>query len=151
MKKKFIFAAVLAINLTACSFFNSNEIENTTNEITDGEYSCNVTLTGGSGKATVESPAAVLVEGEEKTVQLVWSSSHYDYMLVDDVKYDNEALADENSVFTIPFSEFDESFIVIGDTTAMSTPHETEHELTVYAPGENGDDKRICVYKCRFR
>lgn len=136
MKKKFIFAAALAINLTACSFFNSNEIENTTDEITDGEYSCNVTLTGGSGRATVESPATVLVEGEEKTVRLVWSSSHYDYMVVDDVKYDNEAAVDENSVFTIPFSEFDEPFIVIGDTTAMSTPHEIEYELTVYAPGE---------------
>lgn len=141
MKKKFIFAAALAINLTACSFFNSNEIENTTDEITDGEYSCNVTLTGGSGKATVESPATVVVEGEEKTVKLVWSSSHYDYMVADDVKYDNEAAVDENSVFTIPFSEFDEPFIVIGDTTAMSTPHEIEYELTVYAPGENGDDE----------
>ena len=140
MKKKFIFAAVLAINLTACSFFNRDTIENTT-EITDGEYSCNVTLTGGSGKATVESPAKVYVAGEEKRVQLVWSSSNYDYMLVEDVRYDNEAEADENSVFTIPFEEFDEPFIVIGDTTAMSTPHEIEYELTVYAPGEVGEEE----------
>ncbi|QFJ55963.1 ABC transporter substrate-binding protein [Pseudobutyrivibrio xylanivorans] len=135
MKRITIIAAVLALSLTACSFFNNNRIEETAADIEDGNYSCHVTLTGGSGKATVESPAEVVVSDEGNTVKLVWSSSHYDYMKVEDIRYDNEAAEGENSVFTIPFSEFDEEFTVIGDTTAMSVPHEIEYGLTVYAPG----------------
>ena len=55
MKKYFYsIAAALAILLTACSFFNKEE------KTEYGTYFCEVTLTGGSGKATVESPAEVL-------------------------------------------------------------------------------------------
>lgn len=97
-------------------------------------------MEGGSGKATVESPAEVSVTGENKTVKLVWSSSHYDYMLVDGVRFDNEATPEEHSVFTIPFSQFDKAFTVIGDTTAMSTPHEIEYTLTVYSPDNENED-----------
>ncbi|WP_458457215.1 ABC transporter substrate-binding protein, partial [Pseudobutyrivibrio sp.] len=123
-------AAALAILLTACSFFNKEEIEY-------GSYTCEVELTGGSGRATVESPAEVEISKEGNTVKLIWSSKNYDYMLVDNVRYDNEADADSNSVFTIPFAEFDKPFNVIGDTTAMSTPHEIEYQITVYAPGHS--------------
>lgn len=130
LKKSLILAAVLLLSLSACSFFNnSNSIES--DEVI---YSCQVTLEGGSGRATVESPAEVVVSGESKTVKLIWSSSHYDYMVVDDAHYDNEAAEGEQSVFTIPFNEFDNAFTVIGDTTAMSTPHEIEYTLTVYSP-----------------
>ncbi len=137
---KIIIAAALALSLTACSFFYKNETENINTEVADGEYSCEVSLSGGSGKASVASPATVIVEGNKKTVQLVWSSSHYDYMLVEDQKYENEGKEGENSTFTIPFEKFDEAFQVIGDTTAMSTPHEIEYELTVFAPGESASD-----------
>lgn len=135
MKKFGLFAAVLAILLTACSFFNKDN-----SIINDGVYSCEVTLEGGSGRATVESPAEVQVSDGSKTVKLVWSSSNYDYMLVADTRYDNEAAVGEHSVFTIPFDEFNESFSVIGDTTAMSTPHEIEYTITVYSPGYENDD-----------
>ena len=131
------FAAALAIVLSACSFFSK---EDSTDKIEYGTYSCDVLLTGGSGKATVESPAEVVVAEEGMTVRLVWSSSNYDYMLVDDVRYDNEASVNENSVFTIPFTDFDTAFSVIGDTTAMSTPHEIDYEITVYYPGETKED-----------
>ncbi len=132
---KIMIAAVLALSLSACSiFYNTSEKDN--NDLEDGEYSCEVSLSGGSGKATVESPATVVVREGKNTVRLVWSSSHYDYMLVEDEKYENEAGDGSNSTFTIPFEQFDESFTVIGDTTAMSTPHEIEYELMVYAPGE---------------
>ena len=59
---------------------------------------------------------------------IVWSSSKYDYMLVDGVKY--EVLSTENgSTFEIPVAAFDTELTVIGDTTAMSTPHEIEYTL----------------------
>ncbi|MBO6129655.1 MAG: hypothetical protein J6P79_12280, partial [Pseudobutyrivibrio sp.] len=137
MKKMLFFAAALAIVLSACSFFNK---EDSTDKIEYGTYSCEVLLTGGSGRATVESPAEVVVAEEGMTVRLVWSSSNYDYMLVDDVRYDNEASVNDNSVFTIPFTDFDTAFSVIGDTTAMSTPHEIDYEITVYYPGETRED-----------
>ncbi len=97
--------------------------------LADGEYTIEVTLEGGSGRAEVESPCELLVENGEATARIQWSSSHYDYMLVDGEKYlpVNE---EGNSVFEIPVSVFDEPMTVIGDTTAMSTPHEIEYTLT---------------------
>ena len=63
------------------------------------------------------------------TAQIVWSSSHYDYMLVDGERYD--ALSNEDgSTFEVPVSALDTPLAVIGDTTAMSTPHEIEYTLT---------------------
>ena len=47
----------------------------------------------------------------------------------------------EHSVFEIPVEVFDEGIDVIGDTTAMSTPHEVEYTLTFASDsiqGENG-------------
>ena len=97
----------------------------------DGEYQARVTLAGGSGKATVESPAKILSKDGKCHVVLVWSSKNYDYMIVDGEKYLNEAAEGENSVFTIPVPAFGEEFTVIGDTVAMSTPHEIEYTLFI--------------------
>ncbi|MCR4568085.1 MAG: ABC transporter substrate-binding protein [Pseudobutyrivibrio sp.] len=132
MKKVTALAAAIAILLIGCSYINNNETEN-------GSYQCQVSLEGGSGRASLESPAKVTVEEGRKTVELVWSSPNYDYMIVDDVKYDNEAEAGENSVFTIPFLEYDTGFDVVADTTAMSKPHEIEYKITVYSPGKEKD------------
>lgn len=95
----------------------------------DGEYSVDVVLEGGSGKSTVESPCTVRIENGQAIARIRWSSSHYDYMLVDGNKYlpVNE---DGNSEFEIPVTAFDVPLTVVGDTTAMSTPHEIEYTLT---------------------
>ena len=53
----------------------------------DGTYTCDVTLEGGSGRATVESPAALTVADGKMTATIVWSSPNYDYMIVDGEKY----------------------------------------------------------------
>lgn len=105
---------------------------------TEGKtYSCEVTMTGGSGRASVESPASVMEDKDGKKVQLVWSSSFYDYMIVDGKKYMNEAKSGQNSTFTIPFEAYDKEFSVIGDTTAMSEPHEIQYRITVHAPNQS--------------
>ncbi|MBR2540312.1 MAG: hypothetical protein IKE85_05730 [Mogibacterium sp.] len=98
-------------------------------DIADGEHSAEVTLEGGSGKATITSPAVIKVSGDSYTAVIEWSSPHYDYMLVDGEKYlpVNE---DGNSVFEIPVMYFDKPMPVIADTTAMSQPHEIEYTLT---------------------
>ena len=93
-----------------------------------GLYRIGVTLLGGSGKASVSSPAELKIKDGQATVRLEWSSPNYDYMVVDGVRYE-PVNTEGNSVFEIPVSVFDEDFSVTADTTAMSTPHEIEYQL----------------------
>ena len=95
----------------------------------DGTYTCDVTLEGGSGRATVESPAALTVADGKMTATIVWSSPNYDYMLVDGEKY-LPTNTEGNSTFEIPVSALDTALDVTADTVAMSTPHEIEYTLT---------------------
>ena len=95
----------------------------------DGTYTCEVTLEGGSGRATVESPAALTVADGKMTATIVWSSPNYDYMLVDGEKY-LPTNTEGNSTFEIPVAALDTPLDVVGDTVAMSTPHEIEYTLT---------------------
>lgn len=109
-------------------------------QLADGNYTVEVAMEGGSGRATIESPAALSVEDGQAMAQITWSSNHYDYMIVDGEKY-LPVSTDEHSVFEIPVEVFDEGIDVIGDTTAMSTPHEVEYTLTFASDsiqGENG-------------
>lgn len=94
----------------------------------DGEYKIEVTLAGGSGKSTIDSPASIKIEEKTAIATIVWSSPNYDYMLVDGERYEpvNE---DGNSVFEIPVTVFDAEMDVTADTTAMGTPHEVEYTL----------------------
>ena len=101
----------------------------------DGSYTCEVTLEGGSGRATVESPAALTVENGKMTATIVWSSPNYDYMIVDGEKY-LPTNTDGNSTFEIPVAALDTPLDVVGDTVAMSTPHEIEYTLTFANPTE---------------
>lgn len=94
----------------------------------DGDYTMEVTLTGGSGRATIDSPAAIKVERDKVTATIVWSSPNYDYMLVDGEKYE-PVNKDGNSTFEIPVSVFDAEMDVTADTTAMSQPHEIDYTL----------------------
>ena len=98
----------------------------------DGSYTCEVTLEGGSGRATVESPAALTVADGKMTATLVWSSPNYDYMIVDGEKY-LPTNTEGNSTFEIPAAALDTALTVTADTVAMSTPHEIEYTLTFAA------------------
>ena len=96
--------------------------------ITDGKYLIDVTLEGGSGRASVLSPAALTVEGGDMTASVEWSSSHYDLMIVDGARY-LPVNAEGNSVFEIPVASLDEPLPVEAETTAMSEPHLIAYEL----------------------
>ena len=102
----------------------------------DGTYTCDVTLEGGSGRATVDSPAALTVADGRMTATIVWSSPNYDYMIVDGEKY-LPTNTEGNSTFEIPVSALGAPLSVVADTVAMSTPHEIEYTLTFSAPSEN--------------
>ena len=99
----------------------------------DGEYSIQVELEGGSGKASVTSPTLITVKNGEVTADIQWSSSNYDYMIVDGEKYLPVNEEGTNSEFLIPVTIMDESMPVIADTTAMGTPHEINYTLTFYS------------------
>lgn len=103
-------------------------------ELEDGEYTITVDLSGGTGRASVTSPAKLMVKDGAAYAWIEWSSSHYDYMVVDGEKY-LPVNADGNSVFEIPILVFDEEMTVIADTTAMSAPHEIEYALVFHEDG----------------
>lgn len=96
--------------------------------LADGIYTAEVELVGGSGKASVESPAKLTVEGGQVTAEIIWSSSNYDYMIVGGEKY-LPMNTEGNSTFEIPAEAFDWRLPVKADTTAMSEPHEIAYTL----------------------
>lgn len=98
-------------------------------DLEDGTYTAEVTLEGGSGRASIESPSTLTVKDGKVTASIVWSSPNYDYMLVNDEKY-LPVNTEGNSAFEIPVAAFDTALDVIADTVAMSKPHEIEYTLT---------------------
>ena len=96
--------------------------------LADGSYTAEVAFSGGSGKSHIESPVTLTVKDGAVTATVVWSSSKYDYMVVDGERYD-VLTTEPGSTFEIPVAAFDTDLTVIGDTTAMSTPHEIEYTL----------------------
>ncbi len=107
-------------------------VEPVTIDKKDGEYSIQVTMAGGSGRASVTSPTWLIVKDGKAYARLLWSSTYYDYMIVGGKKYLNETLDGGNSTFTIPIAAMDEPMAVIADTTAMGNPVEIEYALTFY-------------------
>lgn len=97
-------------------------------DLEDGSYTAEVTLEGGSGRASIESPATLTVKDGKVTASIVWSSPNYDYMIVDGKKL-FPVNTEGNSVFEIPVASFDTELDVIADTVAMSKPHEIEYTL----------------------
>lgn len=150
MQKKWIAGGLLVLGLLGmcgCSsqaFVSEQQTETvltqeeTGLEFQDGTYQMEVELFGGSGRASVTSPAKVEIKDGKAVATLEWSSPNYDYMVVDGEKYLPVNTA-ENSVFQIPVEAFDQDIAVIADTVAMSTPHEIEYTLNFHA-GENGQN-----------
>ena len=97
-------------------------------KLEDGNYTAEVTLEGGSVKATVESPAKLEIRDGKAIAELIWSSPNYDYMIVDGEKYEMTN-TEGNSTFEIPVAAFDTALAVKADTVAMSEPHEIDYTL----------------------
>lgn len=100
--------------------------------LADGSYLVEMTFEGGSGRASIASPVTITVENQKVTASVEWSSPNYDYMMVDGEKF-LPVNTEGNSVFEIPVAAFDEPVTVIGDTVAMSKPHEIEYTLTFHS------------------
>lgn len=150
MQKKWIAGGLLVLGLLGmcgCSsqaFVSEQQTETVLTqeetgwEFQDGTYQMEVELLGGSGRASVTSPAKVEIKDGKAVATLEWSSPNYDYMVVDGEKY-LPVNIEGNSVFQIPVEAFDQDIAVIADTVAMSAPHEIEYTLNFHA-GENGQN-----------
>ena len=93
----------------------------------EGTYTCEVALSGGSGRASVASPADLVSDGETLTATVQWSSPNYEYMIVDGVQYD-PIQTEGNSTFEIPVT-LDTELAVSASTIAMSQPHLVDYRL----------------------
>ena len=100
--------------------------------LADGSYTIELTMEGGSGRASIQSPAQLAIAGGAATAILEWSSPNYDYMLVNGEKY-LPVNTEGNSVFEVPVEALDAPLTMIGDTVAMSTPHEVEYTVTFHS------------------
>ena len=106
-------------------------------EITDGVYTAEVTLTGGSGRASVESPAKVVIANGKATATIIWSSPFYEYMLVGENRYE-PIQEDGNATFEIPI-QLDADMAVSASTVAMSQPHLVDYTLHFDSSTLKGD------------
>ena len=99
----------------------------------DGSYTVEAVLQGGSGKASVQSPARLTVENGAMTATVIWSSKNYDLMIVNGQEY-TPTYENELSCFTIPVSALGTPLPVQAETTAMSQPHMIDYTLTFSNP-----------------
>ena len=97
--------------------------------VADGTYQVNVTLSGGSGRAKIASPTELTVKDSRAIAKIVWSSDKYDYMDVESIRFTPE-IQNGHSVFAVQVTELDKPLAMVGDTTAMSTPHAIDYRLT---------------------
>lgn len=100
--------------------------------LADGSYTIELTMEGGSGRASIQSPTQLAIADGAATATLEWSSPNYDYMLVNGEKY-LPVNTEGNSVFEVPVEALDAPLTMIGDTVAMSTPHEVEYTVTFHS------------------
>lgn len=102
-------------------------VSNPVPTVKDGSYNADVALSGGSGRAGVSSPAQLTVENGLIWAVIVFSSPNFDYVSIDDKRYDRINI-DGNSTFRIPVT-LDKDIKVSALTTAMSNPHLIEYTL----------------------
>ncbi len=123
--KKYVLAIFVVLAILMLSSFTGADGK----VLADGTYSVDVEFEGGTGKAKILSPAELVVKDGVLVVTVTWSSKNYDYMIVNDVKYMN-LTPGKNSSFSFPINELGKPSDVIGDSVAMSNPHEIEYKLT---------------------
>ncbi len=119
-----VLAALIALPFMGCS---ANTDASGGDKAASTEYTIAVSLSGGSGRASIASPTTVVKDGDSYTATIVWSSSSYDKMTVDGVDY-APVNNGGNSTFEIPVS-LDEDIAVSAETVAMSTPHTIDYTL----------------------
>lgn len=110
----------------------SNPVPQGQEALADGEYTVEAVLSGGTGKAKLLNPTALTVSEGKITATIVWSSSNYDYMIVNGDQY-LPITTEGGSTFQIPVESLGVEIPVTADTVAMGTPHEIEYTILLQA------------------
>lgn len=126
-----VWVLTLSMLFTGCGSSSGTGESETNGAAEEQVRLIDVDMEGGSGRASIQSPALIHIVGESYTAEIVWSSPNYDYMIMDGEKY-LPVNTEGNSVFELPVKVMDEPIEVIGDTTAMGTPHEITYHLTFH-------------------
>ena len=120
MKKRiFCLLGIFILLLTACSTAET--------PTSDGQYTIDVKLSGGSGKATIATPAMMTIRDGRYTATIVWSSPFYEWVKIGDVQY-LPIQEEGNATFEIPV-ELDKDLPISAQTVAMSEPHVIDYTL----------------------
>lgn len=110
----------------------SNPVPQGQEALADGEYTVEAVLSGGTGRAKLLNPTALTVSEGKITATIVWSSSNYDYMIVNGDQY-LPITTEGGSTFQIPIESLGVEIPVTADTVAMSTPHEIAYTILLQA------------------
>lgn len=113
-----------------CAFFILEEIMENRAALIDGEYKAEITLGGGTGRTTIQSPANVYIENGVITAEIIWSSTKYDLMIIGDKEYKSIS-NDGHSLFLVELPSLDVPIEIRAETVAMSTPHLIDYTITV--------------------
>ena len=73
-------------------------------------------------------PGVATVKDGAVTAEIRWSSSNYDFMVVDGEQLQPET-TEGGSLFLVPVAYFDRALPVQADTTAMGSPHLIDYTL----------------------
>lgn len=96
----------------------------------EGDFKSELTLSGGTGRVTLQSPAEVHIENGVITVEMIWSSPNYDLMIVDGKEYKPTSV-EGGARFIVEISSFDTPLKIQAETVAMSAPKMIDYTLTV--------------------
>ena len=110
----------------------SNPVPQGQEALADGEYTVEALLSGGTGRAKLLNPTALTVSEGKITATIVWSSSNYDYMIVNGDQY-LPITTEGGSTFQIPVESLGVEIPVTADTVAMGTPHEIAYTILLQA------------------
>lgn len=100
------------------------------NSLPNGDFKAEITLSGGTGRTTIQSPADIHIENGRITAELIWSSPNYDFMEIGGVGY-TPISNDGSSVFSVVIPALDTELPIKAETVAMSSPHMIEYTLYV--------------------
>ena len=95
----------------------------------NGKYFIDISLNGGTGRVSLVSPSQITIEDRKIIARIEWNSPYYDYIIVDDNKYE-PINTEGNSIFEIPLNNIEDDLNIIANTTAMSNPHKIEYTLS---------------------
>ena len=107
--------------------------------LSDGEYSIEVDMTGGTGRAGIKSPTKLTVEKGKMKAEIEWSSPHYDYMEIDGKAY-YPINTKGNSLFVVEINQLDAGIPIKAETTAMSKPYTIKYTLLFHSDSISGNN-----------